>query len=123
MFGSNGISAGAVRQAVNATSVSTGTSASRNASVNQASNSPSLAVTPWLLVAFFALYIIWAAIEQHERIRESVEPSNIAFNLRNLAIIGLTATLGIVILKVVFTKLVAWGVPGSAAINQIVAAA
>lgn len=125
MFGSsaNGISAGGtVRGAVNAPVLAGGNTAARNAQLSDSGSTPGLALTPWLLIVLAAMYLIWAGIEQHERIRESLEPSNIAFNLRNLALIGITAILGIVILKIAFTKLVAWGVPGAATVNQIVAA-
>ncbi len=83
----------------------------------------SLALTPWFLVTLIIVYLVWAAVEQHERIKESVSPSNIALNVRNILAISFTAIIGIVWLKILFTKLTAWGVPGAAAITRIVAAA
>lgn len=97
-----------------------GNSATRQA---QSSGSDSLALTPWLLVTFIALYLVWAALEQHQRIKEAVSPSNIAINARNILFVGFTAIVGIVWLKIAMTKLTAWGVPGAAAVAKVVAAA
>jgi uncharacterized protein YacL len=89
-----------------------------SASVNGAVNA-----IPWVIVSFVVLYLVWAMVEQHERVRNAIEPSNVAINVRNLAFVAFTAILGIVILKVAFTKLTAWNVPGAAQVLQVIAAA
>ena len=101
-------------------SLSGGNVASRTA---QSAAPDSLALTPWFLVTLIVIYLVWAAVEQHQRIKESIAPSNIALNVRNILAISFTAIVGIVWLKILFTKLTAWGVPGAAAVARIVAAA
>lgn len=107
---------------IDATAVASGSNASAkyqgSASVNGA-----VTAIPWVVVTFVVLYLVWAVVEQHERIQNAVEPSNVAINVRNLIFVAFTAILGIVLIKVAFTKLTAWGVPGAAEVLQVVAAA
>lgn len=101
-------------------SLANGNSAARTA---QSAAPDSLALTPWVLVTLVVIYLVWAAVEQHQRIKESIAPSNIALNVRNILAISFTAIIGIVWLKILLTKLTAIGVPGAAAVARIVAAA
>lgn len=78
---------------------------------------------PYVLLALVGIYVLWAWIAQNERIRESLNPSNIAANLHNIISITLIAVIGLVSLKVLTTKLAAMGVPGASYVAQIVAAA
>lgn len=82
-----------------------------------------ISLTPWLLAVFVILYLVWAAVEQHERIKEAVSPSNIALNVRNIVVIAFTAILGIVWLKLLVGRLASWQVPGSGTLAQIIGAA
>jgi hypothetical protein len=65
-------------------------------------------VTPWALVGLLVLYLGWALLEQHQRIKSQVRPSNVAMNLRNLIAIILPVILGIALLKIGLAKLHGW---------------
>ena len=65
-------------------------------------------LTPWALLGLLIVYVVWAVLEQHQRIKAQIRPSNIAMNLRNLAAIILPVILGIALLKVALAKLHAW---------------
>jgi|SRR5215472_3954643 len=60
--------------------------------------------TPWVLLAFVALWITWALLERHQKIRDQVQPKNVAINLRNLAAIVLPVILGLALLRVALVK-------------------
>lgn len=79
--------------------------------------------TPWILLLAIGAYLLWSAIHSHNRVRESIVPSNIAGNLHNWVIGGLIATTFIIAMKVGWTKLTAWGFPGAGAIAKFFAAA
>jgi hypothetical protein len=66
------------------------------------------AVTPWALVGLLVVYLAWALLEQHQRIKSQVRPSNVAMNLRNLVAIILPVILGIALLKIALAKLHGW---------------
>jgi len=83
----------------------------------------SLPQTPWWLLGIVGLYLAWALVIQHERIKESLQPANIAANLHNWIIITIAAVGGIVLGKVFFTKLAALGIPGAAQMAQVFGAA
>ena len=83
----------------------------------------SLPQTPWWLLGIVGLYLIWALVIQHERIKESLQPANIAANLHNWVVITVAAVGGIVLGKVLFTKLAALGIPGAAQLAQVFGAA
>ena len=61
--------------------------------------------TPWVAVAFVALYLLWAVVEQHQRLKSQVQPKNIAVNLRNLAAIGVMVVLFYALARVGLVKL------------------
>lgn len=111
--------------AVNSATSGIGSLANGNTASRTAQNGApdSLALTPWVLVTLVVIYLVWAAVEQHQRIKESIAPSNIALNVRNILAIAFTAIIGIVWLKILLTKLTALGVPGAASVARIVAAA
>lgn len=71
-----------------------------------------LAVVPWVLVSLVALYVVWAVVEQHQRVKNQIEPKNIGINLRNLAVIMVPVILGLNLFKIVAVKYKAWGLPG-----------
>lgn len=68
---------------------------------------------PFFLVALVLLYLVYALLEQHQKIRSALNPSAIAVNLRNIVIMLLTVILGINVLKIAAAKAVAWfgGIP------------
>ncbi len=76
--------------------------------------------TPWALAALVFLYLVWAVLEQHQRVRNQLRPQNIALNVRNLIAIVLPVIIGISLLKILATKLVGWGVPGANLLLRLV---
>jgi len=89
----------------------------------QAGEQGSIGKAPYVLLGLAVLYFGWAWISQNERIRESLQVSNIAANIHNILTVTVMAIIGIVGLKVATTKLAAMNVPGAAWLAQIVAAA
>jgi thiosulfate reductase cytochrome b subunit len=63
---------------------------------------------PFFLVALVLLYVVYAILEQHQKIRSALNPSAIGVNLRNIVIMLLTVILGINVLKIAAAKAVAW---------------
>jgi len=59
------------------------------------------------------LYLAYAVLEQHEKLRSALKPENVAVNLRNILVMLLTVILGINVLKIAAAKLVVWlgGIP------------
>lgn len=64
--------------------------------------------TPWILVSLLLLYIAWALIERHQRVRSLIQPKNLAVNLRNLLAIILPVILGLALLRILLVKLKVW---------------
>lgn len=84
-------------------------------------NGPS-AATPWVIVGLVALYLFWALLQQHERIRSQIEPKNIALNLHNLFAIALPVAVAFLLAKVAAVKYAAFKLPGGKAVSEIAGA-
>ena len=90
---------------------------------NQSDASKRSFAFPFVLAGLVGLYLVYAVLERHEKISGAIKPSNMAINLRNIAVILVPVVLGLNVLKILGAKLVAWGVPGSRYFLQIVAGA
>lgn len=77
---------------------------------------------PWILLGAIIVYLIWAIAHGQGRIRETLTPSNVAANLHNWAVVGLIAATFIVVMKLTWTKLTGFGVPGAGAVAKFFAA-
>jgi hypothetical protein len=77
--------------------------------------------TTTALVVLLGLYVVWAFVAAHERVRDQVQPRNIGINLWNLGVIALTVIVAINLAKVTLTKLAAWNVPGAQTLLTVVA--
>lgn len=77
---------------------------------------------PWFLAVLVGLYILWAGVEQHQKAQESIKPSNIAVNVRNLAWFAVTLVLVANLLKIAAAKLAAWNIPGAKMLVRLVGA-
>lgn len=62
-------------------------------------------MVPLTIIVFVGLYIVWTLIHQHERIQDELEPKNIAANLHNLALIGLSAVVALLFIKLATAKM------------------
>jgi hypothetical protein len=74
----------------------------------------------FVLGGAIVLYLVYAVLERHERLRDAVKGQNVLINLRNIAVILTTVVVGINLLKVLAAKLVAWKVPGAVHFAHIV---
>lgn len=69
------------------------------------STDQSMAMYPWVLVIGVALYFVWAILEQHEKLKNAIQPKQIGINLRNLLVIMVTVVLGLNLFKIGAVKL------------------
>ncbi len=67
--------------------------------------------TVWVFLGFIVLYFLYNYLQNRTKIKEAVEPKNIAANAHNLAVIFLAAVIGINIGRVIFTKFAAMRIP------------
>lgn len=93
----------AAPKASQASTASTGQSSMGNASV----------LAPVALVTVAIVYLIWAAVQQHERVRESLAPANIAVNFHNLFVMFLTVWLSFKLVQIALAKAALWHIPGA----------
>jgi hypothetical protein len=100
-----------------------GGSAQVQAQYSDTGTPDSLSKAPYLLVGVIALYLVWAIAIQHERIREQLSPANVAVNLHNLIVVGLTAMVFLLVGKIVTAKATILGIPGAAWVAQLFQAA
>lgn len=75
------------------------------ANKNAKGDGSSVAMYPFVLAAGVVLYFVWAILEQHQRIRNAIQPKQIGINLRNLLVIMVTVVLGLNLFKVLAVKL------------------
>ena len=88
-------------------------SQSSTAATGQSSMGNASVLAPVALVTIAIVYLIWAAVQQHERVRESLAPANIAVNFHNLLITFMTVWLSFKLVQILLAKLALWKVPGA----------
>lgn len=59
---------------------------------------------PFVLIAAVVLYIVYALLEQHEKLKSAIEPKAIGINFRNIAVMLVTVILGLNIFKIAAVK-------------------
>lgn len=62
----------------------------------------------WAFIVLGILYFVWAMVDQHEKVKNMVKPSNLAFNFRTIGLVLLTVIVGMNVLKITLAKLIAW---------------
>lgn len=87
------------------------------------SNAPSAQAMPIALGVLVALYLFWAVVIRHEKVNAQLSPANVAVNLHNIIVVGLTAMLFILLGQVLFIKLTILKVPGAATVARLFSAA
>lgn len=60
---------------------------------------------PVTILVLIGIYLTWVFVHQHEKVQEQLEPKTIAANLHNLFLIGLSAIVSILFLKLATAKL------------------
>ena len=79
---------------------------------------------PWLVVGAIVVWVLWAVLERHEKVREVINPRNIGLNVRNAAVILFTVIVGVPIIKIGVAKYSAFtgGRAGGRLLAQLVGA-
>ena len=77
----------------------------------------------WILLLLAGAWFVWSVIVHHTRVGERLNVANIAPSLHNWLHIGLLAATFIVVMKIAWTKLAAWKVPGASWVAQFFGAA
>ena len=72
-----------------------------------------------LLFVFGGLLVVISLIQNHGKIRESLEAKNLRINLHNVILIGLSVMFIIPLFKVFLTKLAGWNIPGVSQIAHV----
>ena len=101
--------------------VAAGNNAARASQYSGISNG-SVAWAPWVLIVLVGLWVFWAVAIQHERIKESFQPANIAANIHNFISVGIMASIFIVTAKIATMKATAIHLPGAGAVAHFFAA-
>jgi hypothetical protein len=97
-----------------------GGQAQAQATIGQAQqDNSSVSKAPIALMAVIVLYLVWAILIRHEKLNSQLSPANVAVNLHNIVVVGLTAMLFILLGKIATAKAVAAGVPGVSYIAQL----
>lgn len=108
---------------INALAGGTATNLSSQVSASAAgSTDTSIGRAPYMLVGLLVLYGIWAFLIQHNKVKETLQPANVAANLHNFIVVGIQAVIFIVLAKIAFTKATAMGIPGAATLAQVFSA-
>lgn len=77
------------------------------------SNGSANTIAPVLMFfILLGLYVVWALVERHEKVQQSVQPHAMGINVRNLLVIVLPVILMIPLLKIAAGKWKAMGLPG-----------
>jgi hypothetical protein len=78
-------------------------SSGRHASATRATEAnPTL---PIVIAAAILLYVVYAMVEQHEKLKAAIRPASIGLNVRNILVMLATVLLGIPLAKVAAVKL------------------
>ncbi len=96
-----------------------GGSAQMQAQYTQSSTPSSLAAAPIALIAVVILYLVWAIAIQHESLKNQLSPANVAVNVHNLIVVGLTAMVFILLGKIATAKATILGIPGASQLAQL----
>lgn len=113
MYASQGV-AGQVTAIPNAAS-----SAAVNIKGSQASNRGALPEGDHIVataLVILGLWMVWAVVQQRQRIKDQIQPSNIALNFHNLITFLLSALIIFGLWKIFLAKCIAWKIPGAKAV-------
>jgi hypothetical protein len=107
MFGTANGTAAAARPVPLAGPAPTPNASSGRASASASAGSQQQASSwsPWVLLALLGLWVGWALVERHQKVRNLVQPKAIGLNIRNLAAIILPVILALSLLRLALVKL------------------
>src|SRR5579883_3516835 len=67
----------------------------------------------WAFAALIVLYVVWALVQQHQRLREQIQPKNIALNFHNLFAVALQVVVALGLIKLVLALANKFRLPGA----------
>lgn len=67
----------------------------------------------WVLIGLLGVWFLWSLVIHHTRMREDLAPANVATNIHNWFVVGLTAATFLVVMKIAWTKLASYNLPGA----------
>ena len=73
----------------------------------------------WVFLVFGLVYVAYAFVAKHQKVRAAVEPHNIAANLHNLIVIFLGAVFSIGLFKIAAVKMQAAKLPGGKTLAKL----
>lgn len=73
----------------------------------------------WIWLAFGLLYVAYAFAAKHQKLQESIKPSNIAANFHNLLVIFFGAVFSIGLFKIAAAKWQASKLPGGKTMAKV----
>ena len=79
-------------------------------------NGPSAIAFAVLVIA----YVVWALIQQHQKLRDQVQPKNIALNLHNLFAIMLQVVVALGLFKLLLVLANRYKLPGAKPVSDAV---
>lgn len=119
----SGIFSGQAGVAANVGSLVGGQAQAQATFGQEAQDDTSVSKLPIALSAVVILYLAWAILIRHEKLNSQLSPANVAVNLHNIVVVGLTAMLFLLIGKIATAKATIIGLPGAAWLGQLFQAA
>lgn len=69
---------------------------------------------------FILLYLIWALVQQHEKVKDQIQPKNLAFNFHNLFAIFLNVVVALGLFKLLLALANKFQIPGAGPVSDAV---
>jgi hypothetical protein len=66
------------------------------------------------------LYVVWALVQQHQKVRDQIQPKNIAMNLHNLFAVAIQVIVALGLIKLVLVMAGKFNIPGSKPVSDAV---
>ena len=64
-------------------------------------------------VAIIILYVVWALVQQHQKLRDQIKPSNLALNFHNRFAVALQVVVALGLVKLVLALANKYQLPGA----------
>ena len=66
------------------------------------------------------LYLVWALVQQHQKVKDQIQPKNIAMNFHNLFAVAIQVVVALGLIKLLLVLLNKFGIPGAKPISDAV---
>jgi hypothetical protein len=113
MFGSNGVTA-----LPNAAIPSNTSSVKQTRGIfgTSGDNAPSAIA----FVVIIVLYLVWALVQQHQKVKDQIQPKNIALNFHNLFAVALQVIVALGLIKLLLVLAGKFNIPGTTEVSNAV---